>query len=160
MPSIVNSKISMIKNNYKLFQRVSTVFRMKEGGGGGEGGGKRTSLPIFPLKLLQTWDLAPKSFWLLVLIFLPHWCKISGPYVVPVPTVLNLNQDYPSRNMFFWSNPYKIEVLLTSVIEMLQLRNFGHMTIFTIWFESLIKICCWRQRHKLWRHKFYFKIPL
>ena len=34
MPSIVNSKISMIKNNYKLFQRVSTVFRMKEGGGG------------------------------------------------------------------------------------------------------------------------------
>ena len=37
MLSIDNSKINMIKNNNKLFQRVSTVFRMKGGREGGEG---------------------------------------------------------------------------------------------------------------------------
>ena len=26
-----------------------------------------------------------------------------------------------------WSNPYKIEVMITSVIEVLQLPSFGHM---------------------------------
>ena len=35
--------------------------------------------------------------------------------------LLNLNQDHPS-------NPYKIEVTITFLIEMLQLPNFGHMT--------------------------------
>ena len=29
---------------------------------------------------------------------------------------------------YFWSNPYKIEVMITFFIEMLQLPNFGHMT--------------------------------
>ena len=36
---------------------------------------------------------------------------------------------------FFWSYPYKIEVI-TSVMEMLTLPNFGHMTTSTIKFES------------------------
>ena len=29
---------------------------------------------------------APKTFWLLFLALLLHWCKISRPYLVPVPT--------------------------------------------------------------------------
>ena len=33
------------------------------------------------------------------------------------------------KNGFFWSNPYKIEVMITSLIEMLELPNLGHMTI-------------------------------
>ena len=37
---------------------------------------------------------------------------------------------------FFWSNPYKIEVMITSLIEMLELPNFGHMTISTMLLES------------------------
>ena len=44
------------------------------------------------------------------------------------PKLLNLNQDHPSKKRFFWSNPYKIEVMITFLIEMLQLPNFGHVT--------------------------------
>ena len=32
----------------------------------------------------ETYKLVWKRFWLLVLNFLPHWCKISRPYLVPV----------------------------------------------------------------------------
>ena len=44
------------------------------------------------------------------------------------PKLLDLNRDHPSKKQFFWSNPYKIEVMITSVIQMLELPNFGHMT--------------------------------
>ena len=45
------------------------------------------------------------------------------------PKLLNLNQDYPSKKVFFfWRNPCKIEVMITSLIEMLELLNFDHMT--------------------------------
>ena len=30
------------------------------------------------------YELLSKTFWLLVLILLPHWCKIPRPYIVPV----------------------------------------------------------------------------
>ena len=42
--------------------------------------------------------------------------------------LLNLNQEHPSKKWFFWCNPYKIEVMITSIIKMLELPNFGHMT--------------------------------
>ena len=48
------------------------------------------------------------------------------------PKLLNLNQDYSSKKCFFWSNPYKIEIMITSLIEMLELPNVGHMTTSTI----------------------------
>ena len=44
------------------------------------------------------------------------------------PKLLNLNQDHPSKKRFFWSNPYKVEVMITSLIQMLELPNFRHMT--------------------------------
>ena len=34
----------------------------------------------------------------------------------------------PSKNWFFSSNPYKIEAMVTSLIETLELPNFGNMT--------------------------------
>ena len=37
------------------------------------------------------------------------------------------------------SNPYKIEAVITSLIEMLELPNFGHMNTSTIYFESCHK---------------------
>ena len=49
---------------------------------------------------------------------------------------MNLNQDHPSKKCFFWSNPYKIEIMITSLIEMQGLLNFGYMTTSTIQFES------------------------
>ena len=46
------------------------------------------------------------------------------------PKLLNLNKT-TSQKSFFCSNPYKTEVIITSLIEMLKLPNFGHMTKFT-----------------------------
>ena len=43
------------------------------------------------------------------------------------PKLLHLNKDHP-----LWSNPYKIEVMITSLIEMLELPNFSHMTTFKL----------------------------
>ena len=40
------------------------------------------------------------------------------------------------KKQFFWSNPYKIEVVITFLIVLLQLTNFGHMTTSILWFES------------------------
>ena len=51
----------------------------------------------------------------------------GGKKVSPLK-LSNLNQDHPSKKWFFWSKPYKIEVMITSAIEMLELPNFGHMT--------------------------------
>ena len=48
------------------------------------------------------------------------------------PKLFNLNQKPLSKNWFFWSNSYKIEVMITSLIEMLELPNFGHMTKSTM----------------------------
>ena len=48
------------------------------------------------------------------------------------PKLLNLNQDHPLKKRFLRSNPYKIEVVITSLIQMLELPNFGHMNTSTI----------------------------
>ena len=52
------------------------------------------------------------------------------------PKLLNLNQEHPSKKWFLWANPYKIEVRITSLIEMLELPNFGHTPTFTVEFKS------------------------
>ena len=41
---------------------------------------------------------------------------------------------------FFWSNPYKIDVMITTLIEMLELPNFSHMATSTIQIEPRNKI--------------------
>ena len=51
----------------------------------------------------------------------------------PFATFLNLNQEHPSKNCFFWLNPYEIEVMKTYLRETLQLPNVNdHMTTSTI----------------------------
>ena len=40
---------------------------------------------VFPLYILQTEELATKTNRVLVLRILPHWCKMSRSYLVPVP---------------------------------------------------------------------------
>ena len=71
---------------------------------------------------------------------MPHWCKISSLYLVPVPNYWTWTKTTGQKKRFFWSNPYKIEVVITSLIEMLQLPDFGHTNTSTIWFESRDKI--------------------
>ena len=55
---------------------------------------------------------------------------------MPVPNYWTWTKTTPQKKWFFWSNPYKMEVMITSLIEILQLPNLGHMLTSTIWFES------------------------
>ena len=53
------------------------------------------------------------------------------------PKFSNFNQQHTSKkNCFFWLNLYKIEVIITSLIEMLALPNFDYLTTCPIQFES------------------------
>ena len=42
----------------------------------------------------------------------------------------------PQKEWLFWSNPYKIVVMITTFTEMLELSNSDRMITFTIKFES------------------------
>ena len=75
------------------------------------------------------------------------------------PKLLNFNQVYPSKNWFFWSNPYKNEVMMIFLIEMLELPSFGYMNA-SAKFDSHDKTFLVTSLTKIWRHVFYFKIPL
>ena len=47
-------------------------------------------------------------------------CEISRSYLVPVPNYWTWNKITPPQKKWsFWSNPYKIEVKITCLIEML-----------------------------------------
>ena len=39
-----------------------------------------------------------------------------------IPTLLNLDKEYSSKECFFWSNSYEIEDIKTSIIYMLHAR--------------------------------------
>ena len=43
------------------------------------------------------------------------------------------------KRLIFWSKPYKTEVMITSLMEMVESPNFGRMTTSTMYFESLDK---------------------
>ena len=74
----------------------------------------------------------PKNF--LTFSFNPFSPQLQNFKFAPSASLklLNLNQDYPSKKWFFWSNPYKIEVMITSLKETLELSIFGHMITPTI----------------------------
>ena len=59
------------------------------------------------------------------LTLLPHWCKISI-------SIIELEPRLPLKKAVFWSNSYKIEIMITSLTEMLKLPNICHMTTFTL----------------------------
>ena len=76
--------------------------------------------------------ISPKTFWILVLTIFPHWCKISSLYLVPVPNYWTWTKTTPQTKPFSRSNPYKIQVVITSLREMLQLPHFGHLNTSTV----------------------------
>ena len=63
---------------------------------------------------------------------------ISNFKIIPSASLksLKLNQEHPLKKLFLWSNSYKIVVMITSLIEMLELQNFGHMNTPAMQFES------------------------
>ena len=116
----------------------SSLTLFKNGGRGGRA--KKLLLPIFPVKFLQMQQLPVKTFCILISTFLPHLRKSWRPLLVPVPNYWTSTKSSLHRNWFFWANPYKIEVMITSLIEMLDLSNFGHMTTSTKQFDSRDKV--------------------
>ena len=56
------------------------------------------------------------------------------------PKLLVWIKTFPQNKWFFWSNLYKTEVMIISLIEMLELPNFSHITTFTKTFEWRDKI--------------------
>ena len=98
----------------------STLFRMG-------GGAKRPPTSFSPVTPTNV-GFGPKNF--LTFSFNPFATLVQNFKFVPSasPKLLNLNQDHPSKKRFFWSNPYKIEVMITTLIQMLELPNFGYMT--------------------------------
>ena len=87
----------------------------------------KVSSQLFPLKPLQTQLLVLNTFWLSFLILLSHYYKISTPYLLPFLNYWTWTNT-TSRNMFFCSNPYIIEVIITFLVKLLELPNFGQMT--------------------------------
>ena len=101
---------------------------------------KKTSPTSFSPVTLQTLKLPLKTFCLLVLTLLSHWCKISRLYLVTLPNYSTSTNSTPQKSSFFWSSPYKIEVAITSFIETLELPNFGHMNTSTMKLQSRDKL--------------------
>ena len=114
----------------------------RRGGGGGAGrwGKKAPCTSFFPVISTKV-RITPKIF--LTFNFNPFATLMQNFTFVPSvsPNLLNLNQDHPSKKRFFWSNPCKIEVMITSLTEMLEFPNFGHMTTSAMNLNHDIKIC-------------------
>ena len=98
----------------------------------GEGAKRPPALTSFSPVTSANVRLVPKTFWLLVLTLLTDWCKIPSLYLAPVPNYWTWTKTIPQKKQFFWSIPYKIEVMITYLIQILKLPSFSHMTICTI----------------------------
>ena len=84
--------------------------------GGVQKGPPTSFLPVTSTNV----GIGPYNF--LTFSFNPFATLVQNFKFVPSasPKLLNLNQDHPSKEQFFWSNPYEIEVIITFFIEMLQ----------------------------------------
>ena len=70
----------------------------------------------------------------LILSFNPFATSVSNFKTIPSVRTksLDLHQDYPSKKCFFFRlNICNIEVMISSLIEMLELPNLIHMTTST-----------------------------
>ena len=101
------------------------LFRMGERG-------QKGPLPSFSPVTSTNVGITSRNF--LTFSFNPFFIIVENFKFAPSasPKLSNLNPDHPSKKQFFWSNSYKIEVMITSLIEMLELQKFGHMTTSTI----------------------------
>ena len=107
-----------------LFLVYLTLYRMG-------GGARRLPYQFFPVTSTNV-KTSPQNF--LTFSFNPFGTLMQNfKFVFSVShKLVNLNQSHPSKKRLFLSNPYKLEVMIDSLIEMLELPKFAHMTTFTI----------------------------
>ena len=96
---------------------------------------KRPPTSFFPCNFYRRKNWPEETLVLTVLLHLPN---ISSSYLVLRRNYWTWTEATPQKKCFFWSSPYKIEIMITSLTE--KLPNFGHMNTHTIWFELLDKI--------------------
>ena len=65
-----------------------------------DGWGQKVPLPVFFPVTSTTEELPAKTFWLLVLTLLPHCCKTSSSYLVPVPYYWTWTNTTPQKSDF------------------------------------------------------------
>ena len=87
-------------------------------------GAKRPPTSFSPVTSTNV-GISPQNF--LTFSFNPFATLVQNFVPSASPKLLNLNETTHQKKRSFWSNPYKIEVVTTFPIEMLQLPNFGHM---------------------------------
>ena len=122
-------KLLKLKKNSVITLQLLTLFKM--------GGAKRT---IFFSVIFTNVGIRPQNFLTCSFITpLPHWCKISCSHLVPIQNYWTWTKTTHQKKQIFWSNPHKIEVMITFLTEMLELPNFGHTAASTIWFKSCDK---------------------
>ena len=69
-----------------------------------------------------------KIFCLVVLTLLPHYCKISRPNIKTKyhSQIIELERRPPLKKIiFFWSNLYKIDTMVASLVKMLVLQTLA-----------------------------------
>ena len=99
---------------------------------GGGGGAKRPPTSFSPVTSTNI-GISPQN--ILSFSFDPFDTLVSNFKFAPSgsPKLLDLNQHHLSKKKrFFWSSPYKIEVVITFLIEMLHLPTFDYMNASTI----------------------------
>ena len=128
--NVVSNHFSTISQYLK--SRTLTLFRTA----GGSGVQKNPPTNFSPVASTNI-GIRSKTFWSVVLILLPHWSKISRPYLVPVLSYWTWTKSSPEKKGFFWSNPYKTELVITSHrnVRVTKLWSPGHIynVIWVTW---------------------------
>ena len=60
-------------------------------------------------------------------MLLPHWCKTSSLYLVPIPNYWIWTKTTPQKMWFFRSNLYKIEVVIKLKLSYQTLVTWTHL---------------------------------
>ena len=111
--------------------------QMVGGGRGGEGGSKKAPYQFFPCIPVTSTNVG---------ISLQNFLTFSfNSCHTLLSQLLNLSQSHPSKKQFFWSNPYKTEVLITFLIEM---QNFGRMTTSSR--DKILLVTSWTEIITSW----------
>ena len=59
------------------------------------------------------------------------------------PKLLNSNQAHPSKKLIFWSNSYKMVVVIVPLIKMREIPNFGHINTSTESRGKILLVMLW-----------------
>ena len=97
-----------------------------------DGGSTPASYQFSPCYFYKRKTYPHKTFWILVLNLFPLSREILKPNQLQILTYWTRTNTTPQEKWFFWSKLYKIELIIHSLIEMLELPDFAHMRKPTI----------------------------